>query len=155
MSLKSLFLTAGQYEAPFFCLKQCPQKGWFSVVCPLWCRGVSAMQGARRSALYFTCQCLTPFLLLWLQASVTEVYHMETRASARTDYSAATIRYFSKGGEGLGGEEGTVNEAENIYVLHRTVCAPNILYFHLLLPPYRQQIHIRIHPSSSHHVMAQ
>lgn len=33
---------------------------------PLWCSGVSAMQGARRAALYFTCQCLTPSLLLWL-----------------------------------------------------------------------------------------
>lgn len=43
-----------------------PHSDLFSLVCPLWRSGVSAMQGARQSALYFTCHCLTPSLSLLL-----------------------------------------------------------------------------------------
>lgn len=80
-------LFAGSHKTPlslfFFSQTVCLHTCLFTVVCPLWRSGVSAMQGARQSALYFTCHCLTPFLSLLLQASVTmclddEVHYSET-----------------------------------------------------------------------------
>lgn len=53
------------------------------------------MQGARQSALYFTCHCLIPFLLLLLQGSVSKVYHMESTMclDGGTDYSATALPF--------------------------------------------------------------
>lgn len=63
LALQTLF--TGSHKTPRS-LSPPSHSDLFSLVCPLWRSGVSAMQGARQSALYFTCHCLTPSLSLLL-----------------------------------------------------------------------------------------
>lgn len=81
------------------------------------------MQGARRSALYFTCQCLTPFLLLWLQASVTEGYYMETTTCFGESRLFCSHDIFLWGGGWEERSERTVNEAEYLRFTQACLCS--------------------------------